>query len=90
MAHSLSEFLKHRDPDTGAVSGEMTQTEFAEKVGLTQSYLSRFLSGRIHRVKPDIAERIVKATGGRVTLLDLTCNTPHFLSQKRAKRGGRA
>lgn len=53
----------------------VTGVELAKMVGCSQPVLSQYTTGK-RRPSPDIAVRIVKATGGKVTLEDLYCPPP--------------
>jgi len=84
MQHSLGLFLKPH----GAKHPRFTQEQFAKRVGLAQGSISKFLSGKIRQFDREVAERIVKETGGEVTLDDLLIKTPYFVKRagKRARQ----
>jgi len=48
-----------------------TQREFAQRAGLDDSQVSRLVNGQFTAVKRELAQKIVKATGGKVTAADL-------------------
>jgi len=58
----LAEYLtREREP----------QWAFSQRAGISESMVSRIKLGRICNVSDEIAQKIVKATKGKVTLEDL-------------------
>ena len=49
---------------------KLKQTEIAERVGTHKVYINAILRGR-RRPSPDMALRIVEATGGEITVMEL-------------------
>jgi len=49
---------------------QITQVEFARKIGISRQFLVYLLNGSRHP-SPKLAKRIEEATGGKVTVLEL-------------------
>ncbi|HOD08536.1 MAG TPA: hypothetical protein PKG98_10665 [Myxococcota bacterium] len=71
-----------------------TQTDFARRLGVSQSYLSEILaterqSGRVRgrRPSPELAMRIVEVTGGQVSLNEALF--PHLAVKSKDDGGSR-
>lgn len=63
----------------------MSQTEAASLVGITQAHWSRLETGRAH-ARPRVARRIANLTGVALeSLLDFTDNDPGGFAGKRPK-----
>ena len=67
----ITDYLKEAD---------MTQTAFAEKAGVSDTAVSRSITGNREPGKAD-AKRIVAATGGVVAFEDLWAEAPAGVSQ---------
>jgi transcriptional regulator with XRE-family HTH domain len=57
--HPLAQYLEEHHE---------TQTDFAQRAGLERTTVTKVLSGERKRFSPEAAQKIVKATNGKVSL----------------------